>query len=179
VKNLNRSTLLQKLLNSSTRIAKLGVATLIGTSSGLAYGLTAAPTQSDPTSDCVTPKKFTDKDYDELKAQNPEFLIYFWTPFMPLSVRGRKEIEALAKRNNIPKVVGVLDFSKRVCHKSSGIFADPSFDSKELAKNHALNHFPTILYVRNSQIAAQLPGYDLPEKFAERIKKIREKDVSK
>jgi len=153
---------------------------LVSSSGGPASALesSAIPATTTPvvqTPECATAKKFTDQDFDELKAQNPEFLIYFWTPFMPLSVRGRNEIEALAKKNNIPKVVSVLDFSKRICHKSTGIFADPAFDSKELAGNHVLNHFPTILYIRNSQVAAQLPGYDLPEKFAARIKTIREK----
>lgn len=125
--------------------------------------------------ECVKSSRFTDADLAALKKENREFVVYIWSPYMPLSSKGREEIAGLAKELKIPRVVTVLDPSGRICHEKTGPLADPTFDSKELIDARAMNHFPTMVYVRDGKLAAIVPGYDDPIKFKKRIQDLRKR----
>ncbi|MBX2994305.1 MAG: hypothetical protein KF681_05775 [Bdellovibrionaceae bacterium] len=140
--------------------------------------LLAAPSalakkKMDPTSACEKPAHFRDADLDALKKKHDEFIIYIWSPYMPLSVEGRRHIETWAQEIQIPATVTVLDPSQRICHEKTGALADPSFDSKELIEARALNHYPTMVYYRKGVLKAMVPGFDDAEKFKNRIADLR------
>lgn len=127
--------------------------------------------------DCVTPKRFTDADLQVLKKSAGESIVYLWSPYMPLSVRGRDEALELGKKLGIATIIPVLDPNRRICHEAAGRFADPVFDSKELAEARALNHFPTLVYLRHGRIVGQIPGYDQPEKFIHHVEELRKRSA--
>lgn len=122
---------------------------------------------------CEKPAHFRDADLNALKKKFDEFVIYIWSPYMPLSAEGRRHIEAWAKEIQIPSTVTVLDPSQRICHEKAGELADPSFDSKELIEARALNHYPTMVYYRKGVLRAMVPGFDDAEKFKKRIADLR------
>jgi hypothetical protein len=124
--------------------------------------------------DCAKVTSFKDQDLEALKKQYAEFVVYIWSPYMPLSAIGRNEIEAAAKDLKIAHVANVLDPSPRLCHEASGPLADPSFNSQELIKARALNHYPTMVYFQKGEIKAVVPGYDDPAKFKNRIEILRQ-----
>ena len=124
--------------------------------------------------DCAKGTSFQDHELEALKKTHAEFVVYIWSPYMPLSAIGRNEIDSAAKDLKISHVVKILDPSPRICHESSGPLADPSFNSQELIKARALNHYPTMVYFQKGEIKAVVPGYDDPAKFKNRIEILRQ-----
>lgn len=134
-----------------------------------ALTLTAAACASDE------PRPFTDGDLESLRASEDRFIVYVWSPHMPLSVDGWAEIYAAAGRLDIP-VVPLLfagseaGFAAREAARV-GIPEDGLREavSRELRDRDALVHAPALLVFDGDRVSPVLPGYRNADGYREFI----------
>ena len=111
------------------------------------------------------PSPFTDSDLQALRDARRPFVVYVWSPHMPLSVAGYSEIARAAVTLEVT-VVPLLftgsdrDFAGREAARvgipDAGL---REVASDELAAGNALVHAPTVLLFDGARAAPVLPGY--------------------
>jgi hypothetical protein len=122
------------------------------------------------------PERFTDADLRRTVSSARGggargVVVYLWSPHMPLSVDGYREIQAAAKDHGLGLVALLfpgsnLDFAAAAAERA-GIPADALREaaSVELTFRDALVHAPTILVFDGDRVSAVLPGYRSAEGY--------------
>lgn len=115
---------------------------------------------------------FTDADLVETlssRLSNGKGIIYLWSPHMPLSIKGVKEMESIAKNLNIaffPLLDPYADIelaTSQVRKMQLSNSALRKLASESLALGGAANHFPTQMVFRSGKIEnIPRPGYIYP-----------------
>ncbi len=109
---------------------------------------------------------FTDDDLARAIKKHPNTLIYAWSPQMPLSIQGLKEIQAAAKKLKF-NLITVLDPESNVSDASKALPKSFSrspaslrrFQSVELDFRHLKLHYPSVLVVsRGKFVGPMIPG---------------------
>lgn len=90
--------------------------------------------------------KFTDDDLKHLVAKQRTGLIYLWSPFMPLSAQGRKEIGTVADELDVP-VTTIIDPLADPAHTT-----DPLMASHILMNFGMLDHYPAIAFYKSGHL---------------------------
>lgn len=93
-------------------------------------------------------------------------VIYVWSPAMPLSVEGLREIQAAAAAENF-KILAVLDpnanlgeAKKLLASRKLPLSYATKSDSTELKFRGVYNHFPAALFFKESKLSdIKVPGY--------------------
>ena len=122
------------------------------------------------------PERFTDADLRRTVSSAraggaPGVVVYLWSPHMPLSVDGYREIQAAAKDHGLGLVALLFPGSNLVFAAAeaerAGIPADALREaaSVELTFRDALVHAPTILVFDGDRVSAVLPGYRSAEGY--------------
>ncbi|MBD64955.1 MAG: hypothetical protein CME62_07090 [Halobacteriovoraceae bacterium] len=121
---------------------------------------------------------FQKEDLAQLLQKNEKGMIYIWSPHMPLSIAGIKEIKKAAKKTKMPVTI-LLDqnvsreFAKKTL-KSHGLSESylKSYNTIELALRGASLHLPSVLLYKNHQIVRRAkPGHEYTWKFIQYIEK--------
>lgn len=127
-----------------------------------------------------SPHSFTDEDLAELiqMSQNSStpIVLYTWSPSMTLSIKGVKEIYELSKSQKFKLVVLRDPMSRDSQAKQIAVrnlwpeAFTKKLESKELLRDLALIHFPTLFTIHNGKVSPVRPGYDTPETIKSIIK---------
>lgn len=121
---------------------------------------------------------FTDHDLETLLASSRAGgLIYIWSPHMPYSVKGLREIRAVGERLDLT-VTPLLDpqadaaLSASVVDEEALPFTALRYlKSTKLFERGATLHFPTLLVFSHGRVSQQmLPGYTSPAVYEAFIK---------
>jgi hypothetical protein len=128
-----------------------------------------------PTLQTSVPKAFTDRSADSwtderlatLIQQGKRGFVYVWSPHMPYSVKGLRELPAMRKRLGGAEIVVMLDPAARQAAAEQTIrkHAFPKvymarFNSIELYMRDALVHAPALLPFAGKKLGSRLlPGY--------------------
>ncbi|MDH4468380.1 MAG: hypothetical protein QE271_09995 [Bacteriovoracaceae bacterium] len=119
-------------------------------------------------------KYFHDENLNDWMAEHPQSIIYGWSQLMPLSQRGRKEIEAIAQSLNLPLVILQDDSCLRM--KNCLETKDDIFNSATLWDLGAFDHFPFIFFIVDGKISETLiQGYEVPESLALIVEEVMRK----
>jgi hypothetical protein len=123
----------------------------------------------------------TDADIREFARKNQNGAIYTWSPGMPYSVDGLKEMRKFAADRHLQMLVVLdpgadRDQALRIL-KKKGLpvdFATKS-DSIELRFRNAYNHFPTCILFKHSDLNKNMtiPGYKLAQSYIKEFDVLR------
>jgi hypothetical protein len=100
--------------------------------------------------------QFNDQRLEKHLKRHPQGMIYIWSPYMPLSVKGLAEAKAVAKKNNL-SFLSLLD---PYAHRPKlNVLA-----SEKIINLQVLNHFPSVVFHKNGRLLKNvLQGYEVPE----------------
>lgn len=120
---------------------------------------------------------FTDEKLREFVKKNRSGIIYSWSPHMPLSIEGIKEIKKAAKKLDLPLLItlspeGDLKWAKKVA-KQRKLAANEvvPHDSMELILRGMTIHQPSIITFKNGKLARSArPGHEVSEIFYRELK---------
>lgn len=110
----------------------------------------------------------TDRVLAETLSVNIDTIVYVWSPLMVLSSIGREEVENLRAEGFA--VLTAMDPSARLCSVAP---TEPRLASNFLFSNSALNHFPTLFYLRGAEVVLTLHGYESYERLLGRLISVR------
>lgn len=109
-------------------------------------------------------QKLDDSALDAWVGGGRDGIIFAWSPYMPMSVLGREEIQGIADELGV-ELLTVVD---PMVHGE--VFGDPFIDSDELFNLGIMDHFPAVLAVRGGKIKrGVIQGYEVPSSLKELI----------
>lgn len=117
---------------------------------------------------------FTDEDLRALVGKHPAGVVYAWSPGMPLSISGIREMRAAAKELGVP-VFGVLDpeADAAIAETEAKRAGLPSTDLRRIDSLELLNrgvhvHYPGIvLFAGGKIVGPRLPGHATAAEYRE------------
>lgn len=119
---------------------------------------------------------WTDADLAQLANQKQSVLIYLWSPGMPLSVRGLEEIFDVARDAGLTvlPLAAPYENPQELWDELGG---DPKLcrtvDSSALNTLGALNHYPTIVIMREGELLkTKIQGYEQPRSLTLMVSKL-------
>lgn len=127
-------------------------------------------------------KDFTDQDLDHLLkaslSKKTQGMIYVWSPHMPLSIRGVKEAENIAKTKKLKLIILLdpysnLNAAQQISKKEK---FPPSYlvrlESRKLLRKEMTVHFPSLIVFNKGGLAGEMRGgYDNPQRLADYLDK--------
>lgn len=118
------------------------------------------------------PALLRDKELKKMMGQK-RGLIYLWSPNMPLSVRGIKQIEKAARDLKLKLIVIMDEKARRVAHLDIEQKYQVQASSFELKMRNAYLHFPTLLAFDKGVIKNKIKyGYENTSGYKNNIKDI-------
>jgi hypothetical protein len=128
------------------------------------------------------PKDFTDKDLDQILktslSKKTQGLIYVWSPHMPLSIRGVREAERIAKEKKLKLIILLdpysnLSAAQQISRKEK--FPETylaRLESRKLLRKEMTVHFPSLIVFNKGGLAGEMRGgYDNPQRLADYLDK--------
>jgi hypothetical protein len=114
----------------------------------------------------VLPRSFTDQRLEKVLGRSKAGIIYFWSPHMPLSVKGYKEAAQVARELEISFLPLLDPFASIITKKKTY-----KIESKTLIDLGVLDHFPGVLVYSKGKITSPLlQGYEQIESLKTFVK---------
>lgn len=120
---------------------------------------------------------FTDKDLQLLLNKGSAGVIYIWSPHMPLSISGIREISALAKRLKIDLSIlmdpnASQDSAVRSVKQNHLVSSSTvKLAASELIQRNSIYHFPSYVFFKDHKILGDSRlGYDEPKRLEQVVR---------
>lgn len=118
--------------------------------------------------------KFTDSKLEAYLNTHKKGVIYIVSPHMYLSLKGLPEYRALAQKQGV-QFLALLEpiTNTRVNALKMDLSELAVLNSAKLINLDATQHFPAFIFFKEGKLIGRFnPGYDAPEKFEQRLKKV-------
>ncbi len=128
---------------------------------------------------------FSDSNLLKLAKEKKNMVFYMWSPHMPYSVRGLKELFEYSKKSKEFEFIFLLDpnantkFAKKILKKNKlpVIFAT-KFYSLELKVRNALLHYPGVIFMKNGTFVSDvIPGLKSTNEYIKLARRFIKNDI--